>query len=207
MAGTRAMNGDASRATTAIHPMAERQPGSARAARAPSTIRRTIGPMPVTGSGCGRWTSRSATTTAPNDRALMPKTNGVVAGQQDQAGEGRSDHPAEVVLRRRERHRAQQVLGGHEVGHHGLVGGKPDRPRTRHRGTTGPPAPRAGRGGGRPGRRGRAAKTVSARVVRISHCAGRGGRPARRRPGRAVRWARRPRGGTRPAQAGLVRCG
>ncbi len=74
MAGTRAMNGDASRATTAIQPMAERHPGSARAAWAPSTIRWTIDRSPVTGSGFGRWTSSSATTTAPKERALIPKT-------------------------------------------------------------------------------------------------------------------------------------
>ena len=44
MAGTRAMNGEASRATTAISSMAARQPGSAAATRAPAAM---PGPMPI----------------------------------------------------------------------------------------------------------------------------------------------------------------
>ena len=54
--------------------MAERHPGSARAAWAPSTIRWTIDRCPVTGTGFGMWTSNSAMTTAPNDSALIPNT-------------------------------------------------------------------------------------------------------------------------------------
>ena len=74
MAGTSAMKGDASRATTAMLRIADRHPGSARAARAPSTMRSTMDRLPVTGTGFGRWTRTSATTTAPNDAALTANT-------------------------------------------------------------------------------------------------------------------------------------
>ena len=74
MAGTRAMNGEASSATTPMHAMAERHPGSARAARTPSAIRDAIEGWPATGSGRGRRTSSRAPTTAPKESALMPKT-------------------------------------------------------------------------------------------------------------------------------------
>lgn len=74
MTGTRAMNGEARRATTAMKPMADRQPGSARAARTPSTIRRPSSSRPGWRAGAGSRTSRRATTTAPNEAALIPKT-------------------------------------------------------------------------------------------------------------------------------------
>ena len=74
MAGTRAMNGDASRATMAIRRMAERQPGSAIAARAPSAMRCTILIGPACPRGLGSRTIISATTTAPKDAALIPNT-------------------------------------------------------------------------------------------------------------------------------------
>ena len=75
-AGMRAMNGDSSRAATAMARMAVRQPGSAHAPRAPVTIRR---PSPPVSSGSGRGggsrTRAMATRTAPNDRALTTKAN------------------------------------------------------------------------------------------------------------------------------------
>ena len=74
MAGTSAMKGEASRATTAMSSMAARQPGSATAALAPTTIRGTIPRRGRRSSGFGSRTSTSATTTAPNEAALMPKT-------------------------------------------------------------------------------------------------------------------------------------
>ena len=74
MAGTSAMNGEASRATTAMSSMAARQPGSAMAARAPMTIRGTIPrPRPAL-IGFGSLTRANATTTAAKDAALMPNT-------------------------------------------------------------------------------------------------------------------------------------
>ena len=68
------MKGDTSRATTAMQMMADRHPGSARAARTPSAIRRAMDRWPDCGTGGGRCTRSSAITTAPNDAALMPNT-------------------------------------------------------------------------------------------------------------------------------------
>ena len=75
MAGTRAMNGDASRATTAMRPIAARQPGSAKAILAPTAMRATMDVSSGTRRRVGRRTMRRATTTAPNDAALMAKTS------------------------------------------------------------------------------------------------------------------------------------
>ena len=59
MAGTRAMNGDANRATTAISSMAARQPGSAMATRAPATMRATMaGPSAALRDGGNRTISQ-----------------------------------------------------------------------------------------------------------------------------------------------------
>ena len=65
----------------------------------------------------------------PEGEGVDAEDDGVIAGEQDQPGDGRADDPAEVELRRRERHRPEQVGFGHQVGDHGLVGGEPDRPR------------------------------------------------------------------------------
>ena len=74
MAGTRAMNGEANRATMAMSSTAARQPGSDMAARAPITMRAQIPTVPPALIGLGNLTSVSATTTAANDAALMAKT-------------------------------------------------------------------------------------------------------------------------------------
>ena len=101
----------------AISPMAARHPGSAMAARAPATMRGTM-PRPRRRSrpAWAACTMASATTTAANDAALMPKTSRVVVGQQDQSGQGRPDDPAQVELGRRQRHRPEQILGGTRSG-------------------------------------------------------------------------------------------
>ncbi len=74
MAGTRAMNGEASSATMAMSWMAARHPGSPAAARAPATSRAARSRLPGDGTGLGNRTSTRATTTAANEAALMPKT-------------------------------------------------------------------------------------------------------------------------------------
>ncbi len=73
MTGTRAMNGETRTATTAISPMALRQPGSARAVRAPSASRATTPASPPWRTWTGSRTSRSATTTARKETALAAK--------------------------------------------------------------------------------------------------------------------------------------
>ena len=60
----------------------------------------------------------------------MPKHQAVVVGQQSQAGQRGADDPAQVELGRRQRDGGEQVLGGDEVGHHGLEGREPDRSRS-----------------------------------------------------------------------------
>ncbi len=68
------MNGEASRATTAMSSMAARHPGSPAAARAPAASRAA---MPIASgdpTGRGNLTITRATTTAANEAALMPKT-------------------------------------------------------------------------------------------------------------------------------------
>ena len=51
----------------------------------------------------------------------------VAADADDEPGERGADDPAEVPLRGRQRDRADEVLRGHEVGQHRLVGGEADR--------------------------------------------------------------------------------
>ncbi len=62
-------------------------------------------------------------------QGVDPEDEGVVLAEEQQAGHGGPDDPAQVVLGRRQRDGTEQVLGGHQVGHHGLVGRKADGPR------------------------------------------------------------------------------
>ena len=126
MAGTRAMNGEASRATTAISSMAERQPGSAAAARAPAASR---APMPVRLRGqhrLGQSDHDQGDHHGGEGGGVDAEHQAVVVGQERQAGEGRSDHPPQVELGRRQGHRTEEVLVRDQVGDHGLEGREPD---------------------------------------------------------------------------------
>ncbi len=69
------MKGEASRATTAISPMADRHPGSARAARIPSAMRETKLAPRWRRAGLGSLTMARATTTAAKEAALTAKTS------------------------------------------------------------------------------------------------------------------------------------
>ena len=127
MAGTSAMNGEPISATTAMRKMAARHPASARTTRTPSAIRL---PM-LSESGldtCPGSRRRSrATTTAPKEAAFKAKAHVAEPSTSTEPGQGGADHPSQVELGRRQRHRGEQVTAGHEVGQHRLIRGKAHR--------------------------------------------------------------------------------
>ena len=75
MAGTRAMNGEAMRATTAMVTTADQQDGSVRATVKPWRSEASRLPWPRPAGGASR-TNASAATTARNDTALASKASG-----------------------------------------------------------------------------------------------------------------------------------
>ena len=124
-AGMRAMNGERSRAATAMPRMAARQPGSAHAPRAPVTIRRHD-PAGLLGIGPGRGQPDEGDghEDGPERQGVDDEGERVRPQGQHHPGQRRSDDPAQVPLGRRQGDGAQQVVLGHQVGEDGLVGGE-----------------------------------------------------------------------------------
>ena len=123
MAGTSAMNGEPIKATMPMRTMALRQPGSAAAIRAPSAMRRRIfPPSPTPGLDGGEPHDRQRRHHGTERHRVHGEDPCRRAGEEHHAGQGGPDDTTHVELRRRQRHRPQQVVGGHQVGDHGLVG-------------------------------------------------------------------------------------
>ncbi len=66
--------------------------------------------------GCGEVHQEQGHHHRPERRSVDAEDEGVVLGEEREAGEGGPDHPAEVELGRRERDGAEQVLAGTRSG-------------------------------------------------------------------------------------------
>ncbi len=120
------MKGEASRATSAMSPIAARQPGSSLAARIPSATRRKKPGAPSDRHGWRNPDHREGDHDRREGRRVDAEDDRVVVGEQREPGQRRAHHPAEVELCRGQRDRAEQVFLLHQVRDHRLVGGKPD---------------------------------------------------------------------------------
>ncbi len=129
MAGTRAMNGEARKATRAMSSMAARHPGSPAAARAPAASREAMADPLVGDHRPGQPDHDQGHHDGGEGDGVDAEHQAVVVTEQRQTGQCGADHPPEVELGRRQGHRAEEILFGDQVGHHGLEGREPDGPR------------------------------------------------------------------------------
>ena len=103
------MNGEASKATTAMVMIAARQPARSRPPSRPiaSTATSPIA-VPAPGGGASRMNA-SAITTARNETALAANAVGYPNAATVAPGERRPDDPTEVELRRAQRDRREEL--------------------------------------------------------------------------------------------------